>query len=419
MRQVPTSVSQFVLIFPFFLIIVIDVMSANITAPVLAYAVQHPELKIFSLHADAHQRHILFGWLKSAMPFCNVLGTLILGYYSDQFGRRKILIACVVGTLLGLLGYLISFTLANFTILMIASMIIGFTSGGAAAAQAAMADISTIEEKANNISMIALALTLGFVISSALGGVLADDTVVSWFNKKTPIYFAALLSFISLLIAVFFLRETYTKAAKPMTNLWQSGAHFAKTSYHIIFKSNIFFILLVFFLFELGWGVYFNSISLTLVQSFAVKQQMAGLFLSYVGIIMSLGLFYGVRLLTHRYQLTVMLWPALLIGAIAMIIGFSVRTMWVQWLIAIPIALIVALAYSSLIAMASNKIDQSNQGALMSMTDALLSLAFVVDGYLIGSTTTHDALLPQLIGTLFFCGALFIYPFAKKQYLRS
>ncbi len=419
MRQVPTATSRFALIFPFFLIIVIDVMSTNITAPVLAYAVQHPELQIFGLHADAHQRHILFGWLKSAVPLCNVLGTLILGYYSDQLGRRTILIACVIGTLLGLLGYLISFTLANFTILLIASMIIGFTSGSVAAAQAAMADISTTGEKANNISMIALALTLGFVVSSALGGVLADANVVSWFNKKTPLYVASLLSFISLLIAVFLLRETHDKKVRSTVNLWQSGVHFAKTFYHIIFKSNICLILLVFFLFELGWGIYFNSISLTLVQSFAATQQMAGLFVSYVGVIMSLGLFYGVRSLTHRYQVTVLLWPALLVGAIAMVIGFWIRAMWVQWLIAIPIALIVALAYSSLIAMASNKIDQSSQGALMSMTDALLSLAFTVDGYLIGTTTTNDALLPQLMGALFFCSALCIYPLAKREYQRS
>ena len=272
-----------------------------------------------------------------------MLGTLILGYYSDRLGRRKILIACVVGTLLGLLGYVISFILANFTILFVASMIIGFTSGSAAAAQAAMADISSAADKAKNISMIALALTLGFVLSSALGGVLADHTIVSWFNKKTPLYFAALLSFISLLIALFFLRETHREKAKSTFTLWGSCVHFAATFYNITFKCNIFFTLLVFLFFELGWGIYFNSISLTLVQSFAATQRMAGLFPSYVGHRHVAGLFYGVRFLTRRYQLTSLLVPSLLVGAIAMGIGFWIRTMWVQWLIAIPIALMSPL----------------------------------------------------------------------------
>ena len=49
MRQAPIYKSQFWLIFPFFLIIIIDVMSTSITGPVFAYAVQHPELHILGL----------------------------------------------------------------------------------------------------------------------------------------------------------------------------------------------------------------------------------------------------------------------------------------------------------------------------------------------------------------------------------
>lgn len=418
MRQVPIN-SQFTFIFPFFLIIIIDVMSTSITSPVFAYAVQHPELHILGLYTNAHQRHILFGWLKSIVPLCNTLGTLILGYYSDYVGRRKILIVCVIGTLLGLLGYIVSFTLASFKVLFISSMLTGFTAGSAAVAQAAMADISTPAEKAKNISMIALALTLGFVLSSALGGVLADNTLVAWFDKKTPLYFSAILSFISLLVALLFLKETCQVNKRLSDDFFKRSVSLLKTFYQILFKKNIFFILLVFLFFELGWGIYFNSISLTLVQSFASTQRLAGLFPSYVGIVMSLGLFYGIRFLTQHFSLTALSAPSLLIGAIVMVIGFFIRTMWVQWLIALPIALIVAFTYSSLIAMASNKINEEHQGVLMSITDALLALAFMIDGFLIGIVTTHDALWPQMIGAIFLFFAFLVYPLAKHQYQRS
>ena len=419
MRQAPSPTSQFVLISPFFLIIIIDVMSTSITGPVFAYAVQHPELHILGLSTNFQQRHILFGWLKSIVPLCNILGTLILGYYSDYVGRRRILIVCVIGTLFGLLGYIISFILANFKVLFISSMITGFTAGSAAVAQAAMADISTPTEKAKNISMIALALTLGFVLSSALGGVLADSTLVVWFNKKTPLYFAAILSFISLLIALLFLKETRQINKGPPYNFLTNGTTLLKTFYDLLFKKNIFFILLVFLFFELGWGIYFNSVSLTLVQSFSSTQRLAGLFPSYVGIVMSLGLFYGVRFLTQHFTLTAILAPSLLIGSIAMAIGFIARVIWIQWLIALPIALIVAFIYSSLIAMASNKINEKHQGVLMSITDALLALAFMIDGFIIGRTTIHDALWPQLIGAIFLFFAFLVYPLAKRQYQRS
>lgn len=419
MQQVPRETSQFALIFPFFFIIVVDVMSIGITAPVLAYAVQHPELEIFGLHTDTHQRHVLFGCLKSILPLCNILGTLVLGYYSDYIGRRKVLILCVVGTLLGLLGYIISFALVNVTVLFIASIITGFSGGSAAAAQAAMADISTPAEKAKNISMIALALTLGFVLSSGFGGVLADHTLVSWFNKKTPLYVAAICSFIGLLVAVFFLKETHQTVQQAPRKLLAESVHLLKTFYQLTCKKNIFFILLVFLLFELGWGIYFNSISLTLVQSFAVSQRFAGLFPAYVGIVMSLALFYGVRFFTQYFRLTALSTPSLLIGTLALGIGFVVRTLWVQWLIALPIAVVVAFTYSSLVAMASNKINQELQGALMSLTDALLALAFTIDGFIIGSVTTDDALWPQLIGALCLCIAFFIYPLAKREYQRN
>lgn len=416
MRQVPRITSQFALVIPFFLIIVIEVMSTNITAPVIAYAVQYPELKIFGIQSDAHQRHLLFGWLKSIIPLCNVFGTLILGYYSDYIGRRKILIFCIFATLLGLLGYIISFIIASFVVLFIASMLMGFTAGSAAVAQAAMADISTPVEKAKNISMIALALTLGFVFSSALGGALADHMLVSWFNKTTPLYFAALFSLIALITTLFFLQETHQTMKTSPNSLLRQGIHLLTVFYELAFKKNIFFILLVFFLFELGWGIYFHSISLTLVQSFAASQRLAGLFPSYIGIVMSLGLFYGVRFLTQRFPLTALSAPSLLIGAIALGVGFWSRALWVQWLIAVPVALIVAFTYSSLVVMASNKVNQALQGALMSLTDALLALAFTIDGFIIGNTTTNNALWPQLIGALFFFMAFLLYLLVKHQY---
>jgi predicted MFS family arabinose efflux permease len=239
--------------------------------------------------------------------------------------------------------------------------------------------------------------------------VLSDPTVIGWFNNSTPFYAGIILSAINLVILLFALRETHQVYAQQHKGL-------AQDFYHLIFKNNIHFILLTYFVFELGWSMYYQSLMLLLSQDFHVTNKVIGFFASYVGLLISFFLIYGVRLVVNRFPLTSIVKPSFVIGVVVLLIGYFFNTLTVQWLIAIPVSIMVAFCYSILITMGSDKVDPNHQGLFMGTGDALLSIAFAITAFSGGVLAIKSAVLPELVAAILFVIAWLLFPLAKKQY---
>lgn len=411
MRQVPnTRTTAFKNIFPFFCIIILDILSINVVSPVLAPLVNNPHTHVFGSHSSEVSRHVIYGLIQALSPFCYMIGAPVLGYISDKIGRRKVLLICILGSFMGLLCYVLSFKFTDLLILLVGRVIVGFTSGSLAVAQSAIADISQGPAKAKNIGLIAVAMTIGLIAGPLMGGVLSDPTVVPWFNNSTPFYAGIVLSVINLVILLTMLKETHQSDAT-------ARHQFFKDLFFLVKKNNVHFILLTFFIFEMGWSLYFQSLALLLSQNFHVTNKVIGLFSSYVGLILSFFLIYAVRWAVKRYSLTALIKPSFVLGAICLVIGFVFNSLLTQWLIAVPIALMVAFCYSILITLGSDKLSSDNQGLYMGVTDGLLSLAFAITAFAGGVLAIHSAVLPELIAAALFIVGLFVFPLAKRQAL--
>lgn len=409
MRQVPLKSASWQRLLPFFFVIVFDIMSINIVAPVLAPLVNNPDSALFGAQASAFSRHLLYGFIQALGPLCYAVGAPVLGVVSDKVGRRRVLLICVLGSLIGLIFYVAGFIAVNLSILILGRLIAGFTSGSLAVAQSAIADVSTGAEKAKNIGVIAVAMTIGLISGPLLGGVFSDPSVVSWFSNTTPFYVAIILSLVNLMILLVMLRETHTAASQKVGNIFPALTQ-------LFFGSGIGWVLLSFFIFEFGWSLYYQSLALLLTQSFHVSNKVIGFFASYIGLLLSLFLLVGVRVALKYVALTKVVKPSLILGAIVLLLGFFTQSIVWQWLMAIPISLAVALCYSVLITMGSDKIDAHLQGLFMGTCDALLSIAFAITAFLGGVLSVHNARLPQLMaGCVFIIGAL-VFMLANKQY---
>lgn len=408
MRQVPSSKTSFSIIFPFFLVIVLDIMSINIIAPVLAPLVNNPSSTLFGHAASNVSRHVLYGIIMAIGPLCYAIGAPVLGYISDWSGRRRILLLCVFGSLLGMVAYIIGFLTASVVMILLGKVVTGFTSGSLAVAQSAIADVSRGPAKAKNIGVIAVAMTIGLITGPLLGGVLSDPTVVKWFSNTTPFYAGILLSLINLVILTFKLRETHCVGKRTHG--------FFKDAHKMLFKSNVHFIMLTFFVFELGWSLYYQSLALLLAQDFNVTNKVIGLFASYVGLLISVALIYGVRLVVNRVELVKVIKPSFLLGITVLLLGFFFNSLLVQWLIAVPIAIMVAFCYSILITMGSDKVDSNMQGLFMGASDSLLSIAFAISGFTGAVLAIKSAVLPELVAAGLFVIGFCLFPLARKQY---
>lgn len=176
---------------PVFVIVLVDLLGLTIIVPLLPlYA------------ASFGANPFMVGLLGAAYPIMQVIGAPILGRLSDRFGRKPVLIVSQIGTFIGfvLMGF------ANaLPLLFIARIIDGLSGANIATAQAVITDNTTEENRTQGLALIGAAFGIGFTI----GPVAAFAALaLSGNNYQAPAFLAAAFSLLSLLLTIFWLKES-------------------------------------------------------------------------------------------------------------------------------------------------------------------------------------------------------------------
>jgi len=148
----------------------------------------------------------------------------IWGGLSERFGRRPILMLTLLGTTL---GYFLWIMAGDLWILLLSRVIGGMAGGNISVATAAIADVTSREDRSKGMAFVGIAFGLGFVLGPALGG-LASQWDWSGSELVTfgmhPFSAAATLSFslalINFLWLLFCFSETLAEDKKNTSNLW-------------------------------------------------------------------------------------------------------------------------------------------------------------------------------------------------------
>ena len=117
---------------------------------------------------DPDQRAALFGGLIGATySSLQFISSPYWGRLSDRIGRRPVLLISIAGNTAAYLVWIFS---GDFTTLLVSRLLAGMMTGNIATANAAVADITTPENRARGMGMIGMAFGLGFILGPALGG---------------------------------------------------------------------------------------------------------------------------------------------------------------------------------------------------------------------------------------------------------
>ena len=109
------------------------------------------------------------GILLASFAFMQFFFAPILGRWSDNIGRKPVLLVSIFASTL---GYII-FGLANSFLLLLISRIVAGIATETAVAQAYIADITSGEERASGMGKVNAAHGAGFIVGPAIGGFLS------------------------------------------------------------------------------------------------------------------------------------------------------------------------------------------------------------------------------------------------------
>jgi MFS transporter, DHA1 family, tetracycline resistance protein len=139
------------------------------------------------------------GLLFTLFSIAQFLTIPILGALSDRYGRRPVLLIGVAGEIV---GYLLFGAATSLTMLYLARVVAGASSGNIGAAQAYIADISSPRERTHSFGLLGAAVSVGFLFGPALGGFLGQ------YDLRLPAFAAAGLVVVNWLTILVWLPES-------------------------------------------------------------------------------------------------------------------------------------------------------------------------------------------------------------------
>jgi MFS transporter, DHA1 family, tetracycline resistance protein len=155
----------------------------------------------------------VIGLLFASFSLSQLIAAPVLGDLSDRLGRRPVLIASLIGTVISFVMLAMAGSLA---MLFLARIIDGVTGGSITTARAYIADVTAEQDRAKAFGLLGAAFGLGFIVGPALGAAFAH------ISYTAPIWAAATITLVATLVAWLWLPETVRHVRVGGGSPWQA-----------------------------------------------------------------------------------------------------------------------------------------------------------------------------------------------------
>ncbi|OGT30619.1 MAG: hypothetical protein A3E87_06565 [Gammaproteobacteria bacterium RIFCSPHIGHO2_12_FULL_35_23] len=344
-------------------------------------------------------------WLGIALamaPLGQLISTSVLGALSDLYGRKKLLLITLLGSVCSLLIVIYGIDEQALLFVLLGRFLTGLFSGNVSIAQASLADMTKIAAlKAWRFNFLQIGIGLGMLLGPLLGSKLIDQSSPAGFTL--PFYLALALMIIELFLIVFCYQETLPTATEDKVNkLAGINWLFGIKQIGAAFKAKgIRDLLIAWFIFMLGWEFYVQFFTNFLQEGkLAFSANEIGNLFAYLGLVYLCCQVIIVQPSTRLFLARKVMVPASV--AVAMFIflmGFATTKDYIYVMITVYI-ISMAIFIPNFNAVLSENAQACYQGTVFGMSVSLHALSTVIITSLGGVLIAYNVQLPLLGGGL-------------------
>ena len=345
---------------------------------------------IIALGTSIPVRTTILGFLLGIYPLCQFFTSPLLGAMSDRWGRKKILLFAIAGSLIGYLIMAVGILTESLFLAFLSRIVTGCFSGSLAVTQSAIADLSDETSRAKNFGLLGAAFGTSLFIGPALGGFLSDPTINARFNFATPFWLASFLTAVNFLQVAWQFSETLPPekrrhvAAHPLVGPINIIKAFKTTTYRRMF--------LVVFALAFGFNFFTQFFQVYLIDQFATTRSQLGIVLSYLGIWSILTQAVLVRPISKRFTPVKILPISLLLLAAAFPALLMVKDFRMLFVVMIFIPLFNGLSSPNLTAVVCGLGGDKSHGEILGINQSVMAMAQflppLIGGYIVGQHFT-------------------------------
>ena len=350
--------------------------------------------------------------LASVFAACTFFAAPIFGALSDRYGRKKILIISLLGSVI---GYVLFGIGGALWVLFLGRIIDGLTAGNISTMFAYIADSTEPQDRTKWFSYIGAAMGIGCMIGPALGGPLGAISIT------LPFFVTAGIMFLSVICTYFFLPESLSPEKR--------STHFSIKSFNIFGQFKDIFtmkearaLIIVGGFFYVGLGIYQFNFSIFLKDIFFWGPALIGGIFTVIGAcdIISRAVLLP-RLLKKFSERNIGI-----VGLFGLVLGLLLIILSVH--ISSPILIIAAVmsitlgeglfdpSYNGRL---SQSVDETNQGKLQGVNQSLQSVYRVLVPLAAAAVYSFSPQLLYGVAACVMIGSLILFSKLQPRYQKK
>lgn len=384
--------------------VIVDMIGFGAAFPVIPILFS-PETSYFGDLISEENLELYYGIVIAIFAVFQFISAPALGALSDRYGRKRMLLFSIMGTLIGILIFAIGILKKDFTLLLVGRSIQGLAGGNIAICYSIIADVSTKKNKVKNFGLVGVAFGIGMLVGAAIGGFLSEPSIQPWFNLALPFWFVCILAFVNLMLVYWRLPETNHDRTHHKITPWMGVGNVMKGFRHPRLKSVFGVILINAFAF----AFFTHLIPLFAIAKFGWTQMTLSLFLLYTGVWGVIAQAVFIQLFAKYFRVA----TTVIVASVLVLIGYCLLLVPdddTYLLFCIPVLAIGHGVYlSNVTALVSNLGDTAIQGQILGINQSLHSISNIfppiVGGVLISQSISlpiYAAIACSIVGSLMF-----------------